>query len=178
MWCTGCSGRWWSHHPWWCSRTMEMWHWGTSLVDMVEMGWGLDCGWSQLSSPTLKILWFGISVWTGCFTEPAALQNYLYLTSLWQSQVCSLAAFYSGTILENNSKEIFLEPVDISAAFRSLDGSIGSAGNKPELQNWELSHTPKHASVCLQVRELSEWPSAIGSPIAASLRASGVVSVL
>ena len=31
-WCgsgTGCTGRWWSHCPWRCSRTVEMWHWGT-----------------------------------------------------------------------------------------------------------------------------------------------------
>jgi len=23
---SGCPGRWWGHHPWRCSRTMEMWH--------------------------------------------------------------------------------------------------------------------------------------------------------
>ena len=28
-WCcsgTGCPGRWWSHHPWRCSRAVWMWH--------------------------------------------------------------------------------------------------------------------------------------------------------
>ena len=25
---TGCPGKWWSHHPWRCSITVEMWHWG------------------------------------------------------------------------------------------------------------------------------------------------------
>mgnify|MGYP001856499587 CR=1 FL=1 len=38
---TGCPGRWWSHHPWRCSRTVWMWHWGTWLVGMVGMGWWL-----------------------------------------------------------------------------------------------------------------------------------------
>jgi len=29
-WCTGtgCPGRWWSHHPWRCSRNIEVWYWG------------------------------------------------------------------------------------------------------------------------------------------------------
>jgi len=38
-----CPGRWWGHHPWRCSRTMEMWHWGTWSVGMVGwVGVGLD----------------------------------------------------------------------------------------------------------------------------------------
>jgi len=32
--------RWWSHHPWICSRTVEMWHCGTRLVGMVGVGGG------------------------------------------------------------------------------------------------------------------------------------------
>ena len=41
-WCSGsgCSGRRWDHCPWRCSRTMEMWHWGTWSVGMVGVGWG------------------------------------------------------------------------------------------------------------------------------------------
>jgi len=23
-----CTGKWWGHHPWRCSRNVEMWHWG------------------------------------------------------------------------------------------------------------------------------------------------------
>jgi len=26
---TGCPGRWWSHHPWRCSKNVYMWHFGT-----------------------------------------------------------------------------------------------------------------------------------------------------
>jgi len=26
---TGCPGRWWSHHPWRCSKTVWMWHFRT-----------------------------------------------------------------------------------------------------------------------------------------------------
>ena len=32
-----CPGRWCSHHPWRCSRTVWMWHWGMWSVGMV--GW-------------------------------------------------------------------------------------------------------------------------------------------
>ena len=38
-----CPGRWWSHHPWGCSRTMRMWHSGAWSVGMVG-GLGLDLG--------------------------------------------------------------------------------------------------------------------------------------
>jgi len=43
-WGTGtcCPGRWWSHHPWRYSRSMEIWHWGTWLVGMMGMSWWLD----------------------------------------------------------------------------------------------------------------------------------------
>ena len=27
----GCPQRWWSHHPWRCSRTVWMWQWGTRV---------------------------------------------------------------------------------------------------------------------------------------------------
>jgi len=40
---TGYSRGWWSHHPWRCSGTVWMWHWGTWLVGTVGMGWWL--GW-------------------------------------------------------------------------------------------------------------------------------------
>jgi len=36
---TDCPGRWWGHCPWRCSRTVEMWHWGTWWD-----GLGLDLG--------------------------------------------------------------------------------------------------------------------------------------
>ena len=34
---TGCPGKWWSHHLWRCSRTVEMWHLETWLVGMAGM---------------------------------------------------------------------------------------------------------------------------------------------
>jgi len=44
---TGCPGEWWSHHPWGCSRTMEMWYWVTWLVGSISGRWmvGLDDLW-------------------------------------------------------------------------------------------------------------------------------------
>ena len=47
-WCigTGYPGKWRSHRPWSCSRTMEMWHWWTWCGNM--MAWvtvGLDDLW-------------------------------------------------------------------------------------------------------------------------------------
>ena len=36
------AGRWWSLHPWRCSRTVELWHWGTWAVGTVRVGWQLD----------------------------------------------------------------------------------------------------------------------------------------
>ena len=39
---TGCPGRWWSHHPWRCSRNVWMWRWGAWLVGMVGVGWQSD----------------------------------------------------------------------------------------------------------------------------------------
>jgi len=41
-----CPGRWWGHHPWRCSRTMEMWQGGTWSVGMVGMRW--DWAWLSL----------------------------------------------------------------------------------------------------------------------------------
>ena len=38
---TDCPGRWWSHGLWGCSRTVEMWHWGTWLVGVVAVDFGL-----------------------------------------------------------------------------------------------------------------------------------------
>ena len=51
--CPGCE--WWGHRPWRCSRTVEMWHWGTWAVGTVGVGWAWR---SRRSSPTLMILWF------------------------------------------------------------------------------------------------------------------------
>ena len=39
---TGCSGKWWSHCPWRCSRNMEKWHWGTWFSRHDADGLGLD----------------------------------------------------------------------------------------------------------------------------------------
>ena len=44
---TGCPGRWWSHHPWRCSRNTEMWHWETWAVGV---GWCLDLVILEISS--------------------------------------------------------------------------------------------------------------------------------
>ena len=39
----GSPGRWWSHHPWRCSRSILMWHWGTWLSgEMLVVGGQLD----------------------------------------------------------------------------------------------------------------------------------------
>jgi len=51
---TDCPGRWWGHHPWRCSRTVEMWHLGTWLEGIVEGGWGWAWG-SEMSFPTLMM---------------------------------------------------------------------------------------------------------------------------
>ena len=41
---TGCPGRWWSHHPWRCSKNVQMWHLGTwfSRQGGVGLTAGLD----------------------------------------------------------------------------------------------------------------------------------------
>ena len=36
---TGCPGRWWGYHPWECSKSIEMWHWGTWSAGIVGMDW-------------------------------------------------------------------------------------------------------------------------------------------
>ena len=53
---TLCPGWWWSHQPWRCSGTVEMWHWGMWSVGTVRMGWGWT--WWSWSFPTSLILWF------------------------------------------------------------------------------------------------------------------------
>jgi len=54
----GCPERWWSHRPWWCSKSVWMLCWGTWFSEnhcWRANGW---TGWSCGSFPTLAILWF------------------------------------------------------------------------------------------------------------------------
>jgi len=68
---TGCPGRWWSHHPWRCLRTVEMWHWGTWLVGIM----GLQFDWMILMIfPTPVILWF--SFYPHPFLSPGFHQHF------------------------------------------------------------------------------------------------------
>ena len=39
---TGCPGRWWSHHPWRCPTTVEMWHWGMWSEGILDDGLELN----------------------------------------------------------------------------------------------------------------------------------------
>jgi len=54
----GCPERWWSHRPWWCSKSVWMLCWGTWFSG--THWWWVDgwTGWSCGSFPTLAILWF------------------------------------------------------------------------------------------------------------------------
>lgn len=63
------------------------------------------------------------------------LQSYIDLASIWTSQVCSLAAFYSGVHLgEKKSKgKKKNKKTETSLACSFLDGHAGSAGDKPGL---------------------------------------------
>lgn len=45
-----------SYHPQRCSRSVEMWCWGTWLVGVVGMGWDWS-RWSHISFPTLTTPW-------------------------------------------------------------------------------------------------------------------------
>ena len=54
----GCPGRWWSHWPWWCSKSVWMLCWGIWFSEnhwWKANGW---TGWSCESFPALVILWF------------------------------------------------------------------------------------------------------------------------
>jgi len=54
----GCPGRWWSHRPWRCSRSVWMLCWGTWFSEnhwWWVNGW---TGWSCWFFPTFVILWF------------------------------------------------------------------------------------------------------------------------
>jgi len=62
-----CPGRWLSHHPWMCLKTVWMWCSGTwrsggLLVRVVWLGWGW-IWWSLSSFPTSAILWFCDPIW-------------------------------------------------------------------------------------------------------------------
>ena len=53
----GCPERWWSHRPWWCSKSVWMLCWGMWFSGnhwWRANGW---TGWSCGSFPTLAILW-------------------------------------------------------------------------------------------------------------------------
>ena len=54
----GCPERWWSHRPWWCSKSIWMLCWGTWFSK--NHWWWVNSwtGWSCGSFPTLAILWF------------------------------------------------------------------------------------------------------------------------
>jgi len=54
----GWPERWWSHRPWWCSKSVWTLCWGTWFSG--NHWWRADgwTGWSCRSFPTLAILWF------------------------------------------------------------------------------------------------------------------------
>jgi len=78
----GCPERWWSHWPWWCSRSVWMLCWGTWFREnhwWWVNGW---TGWSCWSFPTLAILWFMVMIsHTAVFTNILSniLNRYLRL---------------------------------------------------------------------------------------------------
>ena len=53
---TGCPGRWWSHCPWRCSRSVEMWHWRTWPVGNIGGRWTVRLDGAS-SCSTLKTCW-------------------------------------------------------------------------------------------------------------------------
>lgn len=57
---TGWSGKWWSHHPWWCSWNVRMWHLETlfSENDGVQLIVGLDYLRGLSNCNDAMILWF------------------------------------------------------------------------------------------------------------------------
>lgn len=64
LWTLMWPGKWWGHCPWWCSRTMEMWQWGTLSVGIVRwVGVGLgglrhffQPEWFYDSNPTVTFI--------------------------------------------------------------------------------------------------------------------------
>jgi len=86
----GSSGRWLSHHPWMCLKTVWMWCSGTwfsggLLVRVVQLG----CGWwSVRSFPTWVILWFSRE-WGRClFLVARCKQQSILLLSWLHSRFC------------------------------------------------------------------------------------------
>jgi len=77
---TGCPGTWWRHHPWRCSKTMEVWYWGTGLAQMVGMGWWLDL--VAFSSLNDSMILISQSPYPKEVPQPLSSQNKLYWVQL------------------------------------------------------------------------------------------------
>jgi len=78
----GCPGRWWSHRPWWCSKSVWMLCWG---IWFSENHWWRENGWTVWSCgsfPTLAILWFYDSkhqlIWCGQLQSWLVTNDQLY----------------------------------------------------------------------------------------------------
>jgi len=97
----GCPERWWSHQPWWCSKSVWLLCWGTWFSEnhwWWANGW---TGWSCGSFPTLAILWFydlvlDQNVFSFWCTKSLATGTHLFAvfqkegsSTIWVMQACS-----------------------------------------------------------------------------------------
>ena len=85
----GSPGRWLSHHPWMCLKTVWMWCSGMwfSRGLLVRVVW-LGCGWTRWSSrsfPTWAILWFYLWVLGTCIFHPLWLMRGFLMTASLRS---------------------------------------------------------------------------------------------
>ena len=54
---TGCPGKWWSHCPWWCWTTVEIWHWGAWFSGHGGDGLALDLMILEVFSNINNCMW-------------------------------------------------------------------------------------------------------------------------
>jgi len=129
----GSPGRWLSHHPWMCLKTVWIWQgtwvetWAERVVSVVWLGHGWT-QWPSRSFPAWAILWFYDSL----FFQGSALQqlpviernpelNFLWCNSLkgCSPEDCSVQSSYSTVYLtkccfvwhRSQSVHGFIEPV-------------------------------------------------------------------
>jgi len=137
-----------SHCPWRCSQTMEMWHWGTWSVAMVEWaGVGLD-DLSGLSQP-----WWSYE----CKLMLLLTDKDLFPSVTVNLNLISSAKQLLGSLALHLSPMGLLSPALFSAARKLIQCILGNSSNTMRLNTIFFSIKPSEFELILRGVRLQSW---------------------